>query len=176
MSLAGFLWTVVSVIRTSPCDLSSNTLCSGSLQTVFGVWVNQEKQTHYLPQENHILAPHDEDSSRDVAELLPHMDSLHGLMENQVGWREKGRRGYTGDAAPDARTNSREMLGIHVTELIDASQVTDQSSAVSEHHQVFLCGWHVKKKWWDRLQGLFTEHLQLNSLSMSSMRLAVPGT
>lgn len=46
-------------------------------------WAEQPL-TYYLPQQNNVLAPHNEDASRDVPILLAHVDALHGLVQHQV--------------------------------------------------------------------------------------------
>lgn len=93
--------------------------------------------THDLSQQHHILSPHDEDSSRDVSELLSHVDPLDRLVEHQVGWRTKGGRGVT-NPAPRLRDDGMASQQSAYTELVDAPQVPDQRSAVSQQHQVLL--------------------------------------
>lgn len=63
------------------------------------VCVRVPAPTHDLSEQNHILPPHDEDSSRDVSKLLPHVDPLDRLVENQVGWRTRGSRDVRNTAA-----------------------------------------------------------------------------
>lgn len=95
--------------------------------------------THDLPQQNHILSPHDEYSSRDVSKLLPHVDPLDRLVEHQVGWRTK--RGERVQGVRSVRGwdfNVSGSIQRSPTELIDAPEVPDQCSAISEQHQVLL--------------------------------------
>ena len=49
------------------------------------------REAHYLSTESHILSTDEVDASRYVPKLLPHMDPLHSVLHEQIGYRERVR-------------------------------------------------------------------------------------
>lgn len=98
--------------------------------------------THDLPQEDNVLSPDDEDSSRDVSIPLAHVDPLHRLLQHQVGYTQT----QTQKCLVAFQLCCMQYNGIAMqwseylhTKLINASEKADQRSSISEQDEMFFC-------------------------------------